>query len=330
MINQLAGQRVLVTGATGFIGGYVARQLQAAGAHVVALARSSDRGSSLAQSGIECVYGDITDRARMETLLTQSPPGIVMHIAAWLGLPPDRRLAEAVNVAATRSLAEISAQAGAARFVFTSSIAVYGPLGSRDVDESTPVRPHGDHYGDSKVRAEQALWAVSAQTGLPCVVVRPGMVYGPGSPGWTVRMLKIARRGVMPLADGGHGTAHPIFIDDLVDLLLLAASHPAAEGETFNAVDNGPLTFAQFLGGYMAMIPTRRAIRLPGWMFRAAAFVADPFVARYKLRSIAAQLCGRGVISNQRARQVLGWQPRVPLPEGLRRSEEWLRAEGYL
>lgn len=328
MIASLAGKRIFVTGATGFIGGAVARRLHAIGAHVLALARNPARGERLAQLGIELVRGDVTDADRMRAILTQDVK-VVMHIAAWLG-GRNTHLAEAVNVQATRSLAEHSAAVGVDRFVFTSSVSVYGPMGDQDVDESTPLRPYGDPYGDSKIRAEAALREVGARTGLAITIVRPGMVYGPESPGWTVRVARWAKAGQILLVGDGRGSAFPIYIDDLVDLLLLCAVHPHAAGETFNAVNDSPVTLADFLTGYMRMVPTTRAIRLPCWAARAAAAVADPFVRRYNLRYVAAQMCGRGQISSQKARDLLGWAPRVTLEEGLRHSEKWLRSEGIL
>ncbi len=328
MNADIAGKRILVTGATGFIGGYVARRLHADGAHVLALERTPGKGDPLAQLGIEVVRGDIADGERMSALASQDIE-VVMHIAAWLS-GADIRNARPVNVDATRALAEASAAAGVKRFVYTSSIATYGSIGNHDVDETTPVAPFGDPYGDSKVLAERALKEVGDATGLPIVVVRPGMVYGPGSQGWTVRLARWAQRGTAPLLGGGKGTAFPVYIDNLVDLLLLCATHPDAPGQTFNAVDDGPVTFAEFLGGYMRMIPTERAIRVPCWVAWVAITLADPFVRRYKLSYVIGQMCGTGLIGNRKAKEVLGWQPLVRLDEGMARSEAWLRAEGIL
>jgi nucleoside-diphosphate-sugar epimerase len=216
------------------------------------------------------------------------------------------------------------------RLVFTSSIAVYGPHGDQDVDERTTLKPYRDPYGDSKIAAEASLREVSSRTGLPVVIVRPGMVYGPGSPGGTKRLAKWAKRGQLPLVDGGRGTAYPVYIDNLIDLLLLCAVHPAAAGETFNAVDDGPVTLGEFLGAYMTMVPTDRAIRLPGWLVQGLAAVIDPLTPGVRLTYVASQMRGRGVVVNTHAKRQLGWQPKVSLAEGLQRSEEWLRAQGIL
>jgi nucleoside-diphosphate-sugar epimerase len=328
MSERLAGKRVLVTGATGFIGGHLSRRLHAEGAHVLALERTPGKGASLARQGIEVVQGDITDYARMEAIL-RGDVQIVVHTAAWLRGRPLSAF-ETVNVTATQHLAQISASTGVERFILVSSIAVYGPHGDTDVDENTPVQRYGDPYGDSKIRAEEALHQVALQTGLPYVIVRPGMVYGPGSPGWTVRMAQWAKAGLLPLIDGGRGTAYPVYIDNLVDLLFLCAVHPRAVGEVFNGVDDGPVTMADFLGGYMQMIPTRRAVRLPGWAFRAVMAVAAPFVRQFNLGYVANVMCGRGLVLNRKAKELLGWRPSVSLIEGLRRSEMWLREQGLL
>lgn len=327
MIRSLAGRRVFVTGATGFIGGHLARRLHAAGAYVLALERTPGKGELLDELGIEIVRGDITDTNRMREFVARDVE-IVMHIAAWMRGVSTRE-ADVVNVAATRALAEASAEMGVTRFVYTSSIAVYGLQGNVDVDETTPVAPFGDPYADSKIRAEEALHEVGQRIGLPYVIVRPGMVYGPGSSGWTRRIALWAKRGRIPWIEGGQGSAFPCYIDNLIDLLLLCAIHTNAVGEIFNGVDDGPVTLAEFLGGYMQMVPTTRAIRLPCWLVHVAARVADPFVP-LKLPYVVSQMCGKGQVTNQKAKDLLGWSPEVSLEEGLRLSEQWLRAEGIL
>jgi nucleoside-diphosphate-sugar epimerase len=328
MLDDLAGSRVLVTGATGFIGGHTARRLHELGASVLALARSEAKGKALADLGIEVAIGDIRDHERMAQLVSTGVE-IVIHCAAWMrGQAKDQ--ASVVNVDATRALAEASGAIGVKRFVYTSSIVAYGFRGDNDIDENTPLEPFGDPYGDSKIRAERALIETGLMTGLPTVIVRPGMVYGPGSRGWTVRPIRWAKRGQTPLIGGGRGTAYPIYIDDLVNLLLICAVHPRAIAQIYNGVSDGPITLYDYLDGYRKMIPTNRALRLPCWMARALAVIVEPLTPTLNMRYVIHQMCGTGLILNDKAKRELGWEPRISLEEGLQLSERWLREEGIL
>ena len=327
MLPELASKSVFLTGATGFIGGYVARRLHEGGGHVLALERTPGKGDGLAAAGVEIVRGDINDHARMRELVRGAQ--IVIHNAARLS---HGRRADFLrdNVEATRNLAQASADSGVERFVYVSSVAVYGGIDANsDVDEAMPISLFGDFYGDSKILAEQAVCEIAEKSGLSYSIARPGMVYGPRSPGWTIRLIRLAKRGLLPLLDGGEGTAHPVYIDDLVKGLLLCASHPGADGQAFSFVDDGPITWAQFFGAYMRMMPTNRALRLPGIIPALLAPLADPFVS-IGLRWAVAQLRGKGIVLNRKAKTVLGWRPEVSLEEGMRRNEQWLREEGWL
>jgi nucleoside-diphosphate-sugar epimerase len=327
MLFELAGKRIFLTGATGFIGGYVTRRLHDGGAHVLALERTPGKGDALAAAGVEIVRGDINDYPRMRDLVGCAD--IVIHNAARLARG---RRADFLrdNVEGTGHLARASAEAGVERFVYVSSVAIYGGIDAEtDVTEEMPVRPFGDSYADSKILAERKLREIAGETGLSYSIARPGMVYGPRSPGWTIRLINLARRGLLPLLDGGQGTAHPVYIDNLVDGLLLCAWHPEADGQAFSFVDDGPITWEQFFGAYMRMVPTKRALRLPGIIPAWIAPLLDPFVP-VGLRWAVAQLRGTRVVLNQKARTVLGWRPQVSLAGGMRRTEVWLRETGWL
>lgn len=327
MSPDLTGKRIFLTGATGFIGQYLARRLHAEGARVLALERTPGKGDDLAVAGLEIVRGDINDHARMNELIRRVD--IVIHNAARLR--GGRRVDFLRNnVEATRNLAQAGADAGIERFVYVSSIAVYGGIDANcDIGEEMPTKLFGDPYGDSKILAELAVCEVSEKSELSYGIARPGMVYGPRSPGWTVRLIHLAKRGLLPFLDGGQGTCHPIYVDNLVDGLLLCASHPGAGGEAFSFVDDGPITWAQFFGAYMRMVPTDRALRLPGVVLALLVSLVDPFVS-IGLRWGVTQLRRKDMVLNQKAKRVLGWQPQVSLIEGMRRSEHWLREEGLL
>lgn len=327
-LKSIAGSRIFITGATGFIGSKLALRLNEYGAEVIGLCRTPAKGNHLVAQGIKLVEGDITDSSRLESYVAQDID-YVMHLAAWMRGSSSAD-ANHVNADATTRLAELCVRHNVKRFIYTSSIAVYGPHGDNDVDESTQLQIYNDPYGDSKIKGEAELIEVGRTTGLSYTIVRPGMVYGPGSPGWTKRIAKWARNGTIPLVDQGRGTAYPVYVENLVDMLILSAVRGEAHQQVFNAVDDGPITLADFLGAYMQMIPTQRAIRLPGWLFSGIAAIANPFVPGLNLNYLASQLRGRGCVRNEKAKRLLGWEPQIGLVEGMKRSEAWLRAEGLI
>lgn len=325
---DLTSKRILVTGATGFLGTHVVRRLKRLDANVVAIERTSGKGDHLLRLGVEVVPGDITDSSRMVELI-DSLVDYVLHVAAALSGVP-RKVFEAVNVQATENLARLSAEANVHRFIYISSIAVYGDFGDRDVDETYPLTEYGDPYGDSKIRSEKRLSQVVDSLSLSAVTVRPGFIYGPESPAWAIRLADWARRGIMPIVGDGSALAYPIYVDNLVDLILAAMTHPKASGRVYNGVDDGPVTMQQFLGGFLDMADTKRALRLPAWLARLGSNAVDPFVSTRNMRYIVNQMISKGQISNQKAKQDLGWQPEIALEEGLLKTELWLKAHGYL
>ncbi|MGB1288313.1 MAG: NAD-dependent epimerase/dehydratase family protein, partial [Aggregatilineales bacterium] len=178
----MQNKTVFITGATGFLGGALALRLAAEGAIVKALARRPNRDKYLRDvPGIEIVMGDITDAARMRELTQDCD--IVFHVAAALNgkLDFQRR----VNVDGTRNVAIAAAQANIERFVYVSTIAVYGYSVTGIIDEDTPQYPGNVPYNRSKSEAETALLKVVSDNNLPYSIIRPGMIYGARSAMWT-------------------------------------------------------------------------------------------------------------------------------------------------
>ena len=323
---SLHGKRVFITGATGYIGGALARSLAADGAHVTALARDAARGAALRSAGVEVAPGDLADPDRLRAAMTGAE--VVFHLAAAAGVAPNARMTE-VNVWGVAHMLQAARAAGAARFVHVSTIAVYGYNRRGVVDEGARLAHTGDMYGDTKAAGEQ----LALSSGLPVVVIRPGQVYGPGSAPWTLRMLNLTRW-VVPLVDGGRGACHPIYIDDLLDLLVLAGSRPDAPGHIFNGSPDPAPTWRDFLTAYGRMHGHERILNIPrGLLALPMAALELLFRAadrRLPLRAMLDFLTAPVTYTNRRAREVLGWTPRVTLAEGMRRTEAWLRTNGYL
>ncbi len=195
--------RYFVTGATGFIGGHVARQLLAAGHSVVVLARTPAKAQALAEAGAEIVRGDITDRQS----LIEPMRGVdgVFHIAAWYEVgAADPSQAVAINVEGTRNVLEVMRELEIPKGVYTSTIAVNSDTHGELVDESYRYDgPHLSEYDRTKWIAHYQVALPMIAEGLPLVIVQPGVVYGPGDHSTIRTTLIDYLRGKMPVAPKG-------------------------------------------------------------------------------------------------------------------------------
>ena len=191
--------KYFVTGATGFIGGHVARQLAAAGHQVTALVRTPAQAHDLAQLGIQLAPGDITDKASMRAPMT----GVdgVFHLAAWYKVGArDKAAAANINVGGTRNVLELMKELNVPKGVYTSTLAVFSDTHGQMVDES--YRFDGAHlsaYDLTKWRAHYEVALPMMADGLPLVIVQPGVNYGPGDTSAIGNVLRDYLRGRLPL-----------------------------------------------------------------------------------------------------------------------------------
>lgn len=323
------GLPILITGATGFIGGHLAERLLALRADVRVLARKPERAAALARAGVRILQGDLTDPATLHGCCHGCT--VVFHCAAWLGTPYTREASWATNVAGTEALVNEALAAGARRFVHLSSVAVYGPVRQGIVTEETPLWKGIELYGDSKIGGEEVIRA-AMQRGLPAVITRPAMVYGPRSRGWTIRMVQWITHNRRAMVAGGLGLARPIFIDNLIDALLLSAERPVV-GHAFTLVDLD-LPWKDYLGYYARMVgkPPRSIPYTLAWLTaladetRALVTRRPPRVRRTAL----GYAVSHAVFSAEKARKLLGWAPRYSIDEAMRSTERWLRENGYI
>lgn len=327
-MSELRGKKVLVTGATGFIGGRLAERLATeAGASVTGTGRNLSKVPFLREAGVNLQSVDLLDEAGMAQVVAGQD--VVFHVAAWLGSHGQWQQAEAYNVQATVALVRLAAAHRVKRFVHTSSIAVYGIPTQPVITEETPFNDQTDRYGRTKAEGERQALALAQQLGLELTVIRPGMVYGPRALGWSVRMLQLVQKRVPVIYDGGRGHAYPIYIDNLIDGMILAATQPGAVGEAFNFCD-APVTFKEWFGYYGRMCG-REPKSMPLFLARLIVTINDLFnlhlpLTRERLNYFLVQ----SNFPTTKAQQRLGYQPRIPIDEGMRRTEAWLRQEGYL
>ena len=324
---------VAVTGATGFLGQHLTEALLAAGYRVHVLARDPHKARAFGGRVERLVIGDINDQEAIDTLVAGA--GAVIHLVSNFrtasGPPASYRT---INVEGTRTALDAAQRAGVRRFVFCSTIGVHGHVHNTPADEKAPYNP-GDLYQSTKMQAEELCLARAGRCPMEIVVARPCSQYGPGD----LRMLKLFRmlekRHFLMLGPCRENF-HAVYIDDVVDGFLRLITTPGIDGEAFilGGPDYQPLQ-EYIASAARAVGAPPPSLRLPYWPFYAASVVCEaacvplriePPLHRRRLRFFrnnrAFSLC--------KARDVLGYQPRVSLEEGFARTVAWYREHGYL
>ena len=319
-----SGRAAFITGALGFIGGAVGDRLRGEGWRVAGMDVRAD-------AALGVVAGDISQPGAWQQ--AASDCDLVIHTAAVVSNAVGFDEQWQVNVLGTRRAIDAAVSGGAGRFVLFSSIRAFGDGGFPDgVDERWPVRPDGGAYVNTKVAAEQVALQAHAAGEVPVTVIRPGDVYGPGSRPWVVLPLEAigSRQFVLPAR--GRGIFSQIYIEDLVDGVLLAATKPEGAGQVFTLTDGAPVTTAEYFG-HLARLAGKPAPRGLPTEVLVAATAASALVERVRgARSevnpeTMRYLAREGSYSIQKARELLGFEPKVTLAEGMTRTELWLREQ---
>jgi dihydroflavonol-4-reductase len=324
--------RVALTGATGYTGGRLLARLRADGHQVAALARAGARLPA-GPNGIRWVEGDLRDTEALRRLV--DGVDAVVHVAAVYRTAghPDSYYRD-VNVGGTERLLDAAARAGVRRFVHTSTVGVHGDVKEPPADETAPIAP-GDIYQQTKAEAEAIALDYHRRRALPVAVVRPGAIYGPGE----TRLLKLFRavaRGRYAIVGSGRAFYHPVYIEDLLDGYELALERPQAVGEAF--IIAGPRYVSQAeLAALVARHTGGRVlpVRIPAAPLQ---FLGDLCEAVFVPFGLEPPLHRRRVdfwtksraFSIGKARQVLGYAPRVDVDEGIARTAAWYREAGWL
>jgi nucleoside-diphosphate-sugar epimerase len=331
------GDACLITGATGFIGSHLARRLLREGYRVRCLVRPTSNLALLRQLNVECVTGDLAATSS----LAHAADGCryVLHCAAyvsdWATVPEIRR----TNVVGTRNLLEVAIRGSAERFIQFSTTDVYGYPARRAIDETQPVGGFRNWYAQTKLEAEREVRLAAQTSGLETVVLRPATVYGPRSQDVVGEMAAAIRGGHMLLVGGGSAVAGLTYVENVTDAAALALRLDAARGQTFNVTDGLGVTWRQFVDDLADGLGCRRvrwSVPFPvaqglafslehGYRFlrRTARVETRPLLSRQ-----AVHVLGRDQdFSNQKARQLLGWEPRVDYARGLDATLEWLKGD---
>jgi dihydroflavonol-4-reductase len=326
--------RALVTGATGFTGGHLARGLAARGDTVSALVRTHGSTSrALAESGITLALGDLRDPAAVAAAV--AGVDVVYHIAAiyrQAGLSAETY--RAVNATAVGQIVEAAGRGGVKRVVHCSTVGVHGDVEHPPANEDAPLRP-GDVYQVTKLEGEHLAREAAARSGVELTIARPTGIYGPGDRRLLRLFRGIARRRWVTLG-AGEIYYHLTFIDDLVEGLRLCGVHPGAANRTYILAGGEVTTLNELVRlvaeGAGVPAPTRH---LPVWPFWAAGAVCE---AVCRPLGIEPPIYRRRVdfftksraFDITRARTEIGYAPQVGLREGIRRALDWYRNEGWL
>jgi nucleoside-diphosphate-sugar epimerase len=328
--------KMLITGGSGFIGSRLALEARKRGWELTVAGQLNtpaerDRAQELAAAGIQIEEGSLQDPAFAARLAARCQ--VVIHLAAAQheANVPDQYFFD-VNVTGTRTLLEAAKLAAVKRFVYGSTIGVYGEYSGQALDENTPPRPM-NVYGRSKLQAEEVVRSYGQS--LATSIVRISETYGPGD----FRLLKLFRaleRGRFVIIGDGLNRRQAIHVADLVRGLLLAAESPAATGETFVMAGQETMTTREMVQQVASAVGRRAPRRrLPLWPFLAAAVLFEwtltplgvqPPLHRRRLDFFRKSF----VLSSAKARTVLDFTPAVPFAVGAVETANWYREKGYL
>lgn len=327
-----AGRIVAVTGGTGFLGSHLVAALLAQGHEVRALARDPEKARNL-DSRVKVFIGDICD-PQVLGAMSAGCDWVFHTVSNFRTASGPKESYRRINVEGTRNALESAAAAGVKRFIHCSTIGVHGDVRDTPATEDAAFGP-GDLYQDTKLEAELLVRGAIGRWPMEIVVIRPTSMYGPGD----MRMLKMFRMlskrtffKVGPCRENFHAG----YIDDIVDGFLQAAATPGISGEVFfiGGADYLPLdeyidTAARAVGAPQPFL------RFPYWLLHAAAWLCERIFVPLGLepplhiRRVRFFRNNRA-FSIDKARRILGYSPQVPLEDGMRRTVDWYREQGYL
>jgi len=323
---------ILVTGGNGFVGRHLVSALRNRGDGVRVLALPGEDAGALAASGVAVFRGDIR---RPETLVT-AMHGVdsVLHLAAMMDVWRPFEDYHAVNVTGTENVCRAALAAGVRRLVHMSSSSVYGMALGRPADERSELRPFRDPYPQTKAAGDEAVQRMIVADRLPAVIVRPDQIFGPGDHLHFGRMADRLRAGKGVIVGKGDNALPLVYVDDVVQGLLLALDDDDAVGQAYNITNDRPLTQAQFLRAIAREVgagPPRlhlpyRALYAAGYLAERVAALA-PSSRRPPVTRLGVAFAGTdNRYAIDKARRELGYTPRVDLDEGVRITARWYMA----
>jgi len=326
--------RILVTGGTGFTGKALVLRLLEEGHEVVALDyKEGLKTDELRAAGAQVIIGSVTDREMVERAVEGVE--VVQHLAAAfreLGVSED--FYREVNVEGTRNVLAAAHRAGVRKVIYCSTCGVHGNVDRPPGGEDAPIQP-ADYYQRTKYMAEPIAREYN-QRGLPTVIIRPAAIYGPGDPERFAMIFRRVARGTFPMFGNGRTLYHPLYIDNLVDAFVLAMAEGKGDGEAYLIADEEYLGIEDLVRRVAKALGVEVKVpHYPVWPVVAAGHVCEVL---WKPFGVPPPIFPRRVdwyrqnraFKIDKAKRDLGYQPKVGIDEGLRRTAEWYRAEGIV
>ncbi|MFG0304942.1 MAG: NAD-dependent epimerase/dehydratase family protein [Phycisphaerales bacterium JB040] len=327
--------KILVTGATGFTGSGLVRRLIEDGHQVVGL--DNQEGlffDELKALGADLRLGSVTDKQAVASAMKDCE--VVHHLAAAfrkLNVPDS--VYDDINKEGTRVVCECCQELGVRKLMYCSTQGVHGHIENPPGDESSPIAP-ADHYQLTKWYGEEVVQEYVKDKGLNAVIVRPTAIYGPGDPARFLHLFKLAKKGSFLMFGDGKTTYHPVYIDNLSECFIKAVEKEGNAGEAYLGADAEYFTLNDLVKKVGQAIGVDVKIRhVPFTPIYAAAVVCE---AVCKPLKISPPLFPRRVdwfrqvraFKIDKARNELGYEPKIGIEEGLKRTGEWYKQKGYL
>lgn len=326
-----------VTGASGFVGAHLVRALFEQGHSVYVLVRKTSKLQALEAVKATLVYGDVRDKASLSQIFQQHPDiDTVFHLASVLTpVSVDDQLYWDINYQGTQHLLDVCREVNLRAFVQCSSVGVIGPLPEIPADEQARCAPDSA-YGETKYKAELLALEYHKSFGVPAAVVRPAWVYGPGDRR-TYKFFRMVAKGRFFLIGSGQTQLSPVYVADVVRGLVLGAEKiKHAAGEVF-IVSGGVTVSLEFLARAIAREAGSSVLpfKVPAGLAKIGATVCETLC---KPLGIEPPIHHRRLdfflrdqaFDIRKIQQVLGFQPEVDLQDGVKRTVNWYKEQGWL
>src|SRR6059058_1173155 len=325
--------RVLITGATGLLGGHLIKELQQRGEDIRALVLPVENADKLEKQGVEVVRGDITDADTLRPAVEGVE--LIFHLAGMMGVwrpLSDYRL---VNVTGSENLYKAAQKAGVRRYVHTSSHTVYGLGYGRFLTENDALRPDPDPYSLTKAEGDRLMRRLMFNSEVETAILRPSTFFGPGDRLHFGRMAQEMKDGKGVIIGRGDNALPFCYVTDVVQGFLLAAYHENAPGNVYNITNDHPMTQLEMFNAIADAVDGIRPMRhLPYLPIYYGSIVAEKVVAPVTHKEPFVTTHGALMFGSdnkhsiEKARRELGFEPKIDLRTGIRLAAEWFNAGG--